>query len=74
MTFTRVFAFILTCCQSLIQATSKMFGEARIVIVASHAHSMYKPTGPDKIDFENLTTQGLKSIETIAEVQAGLQR
>ncbi|KAJ2978597.1 hypothetical protein NQ176_g3726 [Zarea fungicola] len=59
---------------SLIQATSETFGEARIVIVASHAHSMYQPAGPDKIDYENIKTEGAASIDNFAEVKASLQR
>ncbi|KAK5991694.1 Short-chain dehydrogenase/reductase eriB [Cladobotryum mycophilum] len=59
---------------NLIQSTSKSFNEARIVIVSSHAHARYEPTHPDKIDFENLRIEGSKTIESLAEVQAGLQR
>lgn len=51
-----------------------MFGEARIVIVASHAHAMYKPISKGKIDFESLGMEGSKTIENFAEVQASLQR
>lgn len=49
-------------------------GEARIVVVASHAHAMYKPVQPDKIDFEGLRTEISKTIQSLAEVQASLQR
>ncbi|KAH8654352.1 putative carbonyl reductase [Ilyonectria robusta] len=59
---------------SLIQHTAQMFGEARIVIVASHAHAMYKPISKGKIDFESLGMEGSKTIENFAEVQASLQR
>lgn len=60
--------------QELIQRTSEQYDEARIVVVASHAHAMYKPAQPDKIDFEGLRTEGSKTIQTLAEVQASLQR
>ncbi|CAI7664005.1 unnamed protein product [Penicillium pancosmium] len=59
---------------NLIQYTSEVFDEARIVIVASHAHAMYKPVLPDKIDFEGLRTEGPKTMKSLAEVQASLQR
>ncbi|KAH7000737.1 putative carbonyl reductase [Ilyonectria destructans] len=59
---------------SLIQHTAQTFGEARIVIVASHAHAMYKPISKGKIDFESLGIEGSKTIENFAEVQASLQR
>ncbi|KAG2019428.1 hypothetical protein GB937_004973 [Aspergillus fischeri] len=59
---------------NLIQHTSEAFGEARIVIVASHAHAMYKPVLPAKIDFEGLRTEGPKTIKSLADVQASLQR
>ncbi|KAJ6001308.1 carbonyl reductase [Penicillium canescens] len=58
----------------LIQYTSEAFGEARIVIVSSHAHAMYKPVVPDKIDFEGLWKEGPKTINSLADVQASLQR
>ncbi|EED13524.1 carbonyl reductase, putative [Talaromyces stipitatus ATCC 10500] len=58
----------------LIQRTSEQYDEARIVVVASHAHVMYKPVQPDKIDFEGLRTEGSKTIQSLAEVQASLQR
>ncbi|KAJ6093931.1 carbonyl reductase [Penicillium canescens] len=58
----------------LIRHTSEAFGEARIVIVSSHAHAMYKPVVPDKIDFEGLRTEGPKTINSLADVQASLQR
>ncbi|KAF7538208.1 hypothetical protein G7Z17_g12692 [Cylindrodendrum hubeiense] len=58
----------------LIQHTSEKFGEARIVIVASHAHAMYKPVTSNKIDFAGLRTEGSKTLESFSEVQASLQR
>ncbi|KAH6898188.1 putative carbonyl reductase [Thelonectria olida] len=67
--------FVFThCLLNLIQRTSKVFGEARIVVVASHAHAMYKPTSSDKLDFEGLRTEGTKTIGNLAELQASLQR
>lgn len=51
-----------------------MYNEARVVVVASHAHAMYKPTPPNTIDFEGLKTEGSKTIQSMAEVQASLQR
>ncbi|KAH8690036.1 putative carbonyl reductase [Talaromyces proteolyticus] len=59
---------------NLIQYTSEAFGEARIVIVSSHAHAMYKPVLPEKIDFEGLRMEGSKTIQSFAQVQASLQR
>ncbi|KGO49335.1 hypothetical protein PEX2_052220 [Penicillium expansum] len=59
---------------NLIQYTSEAFGEARVVIVASHAHAMYKPVLPNKIDFEGLRTEGQQTIKSLADVQASLQR
>lgn len=59
---------------NLIQHTSEAFGEARVVIVASHAHAMYKSVPPDKIDFEGLKTEGSQTIESLVDVQASLQR
>ncbi|KAF3392114.1 hypothetical protein DPV78_010759 [Talaromyces pinophilus] len=60
--------------QGLIQRTSEQYNEARIVVVASHAHAMYNPVQPDKIDFEGLRTEGSKRIRSLADVQASLQR
>lgn len=60
--------------QPLVQHTAEAVGEARIVIVASHAHAMYTPTSPDKIDFEGLGTGGSETIDSLSEVQASLQR
>ncbi|KUL85572.1 hypothetical protein ZTR_08057 [Talaromyces verruculosus] len=58
----------------LIQCTSEQYDEARIVVVASHAHAVYNPVQPDKIDFEGLRTEGSKTIQSLADVQASLQR
>ena len=60
--------------QGLIQRTSEQYDEARIVVVASHAHAMYNSVQPDKIDFEGLRTEGSKTIQSLADVQASLQR
>ncbi|KAH7007662.1 putative carbonyl reductase [Ilyonectria destructans] len=65
-----VFTYYL---QDLIRHTSEVFGEARIVIVASHTHSMYRPISSNKIDFEGHKAEGSKAIENLAEVQASLQ-
>jgi hypothetical protein len=45
-----------------------------MVIVAWHAHAMYESVSPDKIDFEGPRTEGSKSMNSIADVQASLQR
>ncbi|EXK23977.1 hypothetical protein FOXG_15066 [Fusarium oxysporum f. sp. lycopersici 4287] len=58
----------------LIKETSKRFGDARIVVVASHAHRMYKAVPGDIIDFKDLRVERLASLQTIADVQASLQR
>jgi F420-0:gamma-glutamyl ligase len=60
--------------QDLIKETSKRFGDARIVVVASHAHRMYKAVPGDIIDFKDLRVERLASLQTIADVQASLQR
>ncbi|KAM5527557.1 short-chain dehydrogenase reductase, partial [Fusarium oxysporum f. sp. phaseoli] len=58
----------------LIKETSKRFGDARVVVVTSHAHTMYKAVPGDIIDFKDLRVQRLASLQTIADVQASLQR
>ncbi|KAH7066471.1 putative carbonyl reductase [Paraphoma chrysanthemicola] len=58
----------------LIKQTSKQFGDTRVVVVASHAHTMYRPVPGDIIDFESLRVEGLSSLRTMTEVQASLQR
>ncbi|KAF2015996.1 putative carbonyl reductase [Aaosphaeria arxii CBS 175.79] len=67
------FAFIYNLLD-LIKQTSKQFSDARIVVVASHAHAMYKPVPGMIIDFDSLGVEGLSSIRTTADVQASLQR
>jgi hypothetical protein len=61
-------------CQEIIKTTSVQFGEARIVVVASHAHAMYRPSHPDIIPFGDLEKEGFKKLESFQDVQAGLQR
>ncbi|QKD57231.1 uncharacterized protein FOBCDRAFT_139704 [Fusarium oxysporum Fo47] len=58
----------------LIKETSKRFGDARVVVVTSHAHTMYKAVPGDIIDFKDLRVERLASLQTIADVQASLQR
>jgi hypothetical protein len=60
--------------QDLIKQTSKQFGDTRVVVVASHAHTMYRPIPGDMIDFESLRVEGLSSLRTMTDVQASLQR
>ncbi|EGU84482.1 hypothetical protein FOXB_05003, partial [Fusarium oxysporum f. sp. conglutinans Fo5176] len=58
----------------LIKETSKRFGDATGVVVTSHAHTMYKAVPGDIIDFKDLRVERLASLQTIADVQASLQR
>ncbi|KAH7130114.1 putative carbonyl reductase [Dendryphion nanum] len=58
----------------LMKQTSNQFGDVRVVVVASHAHAMYKPIPGVIIDFESLRVAGLTSLRTLADVQASLQR
>ncbi|KAI7770083.1 hypothetical protein LZL87_013498 [Fusarium oxysporum] len=58
----------------LIKETSKRYGNARVVVVASHAHAMYKAVPGDIIDFEDLRIERVTTLQTVADVQASLQR
>ncbi|KAH7363546.1 putative carbonyl reductase [Plectosphaerella cucumerina] len=67
------FVFIYSL-MDLVKETSIKVGDARIVVVASHAHAMYKPVPGSIIDFDGLRVEGPTSLRSIADVQAGLQR
>jgi hypothetical protein len=58
--------------QDLIKETSKHFGDASVVVVASHVHAMYKPVLGYIIDFKDLRVEGVTSLQTVADVQASL--
>ncbi|KAH7359455.1 putative carbonyl reductase [Plectosphaerella cucumerina] len=58
----------------LIKETSKNVGDARIVVVASHAHAMYKPIPGSIIDFDGLGVEGPDRLRSMADVQASFQR
>ncbi|PVH76530.1 putative carbonyl reductase [Cadophora sp. DSE1049] len=64
------YAFV-THLMPLIQKTSIQHKEARIVIVASHAHTMYTPTS---IDFDDLAIAKENDMTHFQDIPASLQR
>ncbi|KAH6665434.1 putative carbonyl reductase [Halenospora varia] len=58
----------------LIKKTSTEYGEARVIIVASHAHSMYKADPKTGIDFNDLTVSKQQDMTKVSDIQPSLQR
>ncbi|KAH7378607.1 hypothetical protein BKA64DRAFT_728264 [Cadophora sp. MPI-SDFR-AT-0126] len=58
----------------LIKKTSVEYGEARVVVVASHAHSMYKVDANNGINFDDLTVSKEQDLTKLSDIQPSLQR